>query len=505
MPEINEFLKELNISIQSIEENIQTISITFDGTSNHVNKLIELDLEKYFSYYHKSLIIAIKSLNDQELAENILEYPYTEKLDINKYNTKDSKIRFKIIIDKKILNNSLQIDLQHFHVTTHFNIDNFEKKITSLSLNYKEMENLFFDEKKKNLIIFLEETTLFFENEWVIFLDKNSINEIKLTEYAIDNRNVINIQRKNSSWLENKTQYLIPNYFYFENIEKIPLSLKTKIYNLLLHLSLLFICNSYEIENETKKFIFYGDKRSVVFVFEEDPIDIEKVTELYELYVWAYSKGNNTDKLSILRNTIVHYYPNHIQNPKIKDLLEKTYEIRKSVSTNFDIYLNENIEKYFKQKNIINESVTDYTKRVSDQIENLMDYINKMLTTGLTFVAVGFVGYVLKVDDFKNLLGYILFIYLFYLIVSLILSLHYSEKKVEIIEDEYNEKINLFLEMFGEDVPKSDTKEKYNKMFKNYYSKIKFLTLFLIIIFIGLILYLSLSKHIDEFLTILNM
>lgn len=243
------------------------------------------------------------------------------------------------------------------------------------------------------------------------------------------------------------------------------------------------------MESGVTIFSFIGDNRNINFIFNNMKNDEHSIIELFELYSWVYSEGNNADKFKIVRNTIAHYFLGMKKERSLSELLGKLSDIKKTISTNYNMYLNNNIEEYFKQKNKINDYITDYSKKASLQIDSLVDNLNKILTTTVGVVVIALIGYTLRASD---LLVFVFLIYLGFLIISIWLSLIYSKRKMDLIEKEYLEIKNSFKEIFNNDFPPDDIKTDYQKMFNEYYKKLKYLIIILIIITFFILLLLIL-------------
>jgi hypothetical protein len=102
----------------------------------------------------------------------------------------------------------------------------------------------------------------------------------------------------------------------------------------------------------------YRDSTSIQFIFEgynsyiiENP-KLEQLREisdtLYTIYQWTFSDSNASSKLGILRNLVSLSNTKNIEKCFTKNLL-------KSIFSNYQVYMKENVKQYFEIKNKVTE------------------------------------------------------------------------------------------------------------------------------------------------------
>lgn len=109
---------------------------------------------------------------------------------------------------------------------------------------------------------------------------------------------------------------------------------------------LKLFCSKYR-ESNNIKFIFEGYNSCVI----ENPTD-ENLTNvfdtLYTIYQWIFSDSNKSSKLGILRNLVSLSNTKHLEKCFHKNLL-------KSLFSNYQVYMKENVKQYFEIKNKVTE------------------------------------------------------------------------------------------------------------------------------------------------------
>lgn len=120
---------------------------------------------------------------------------------------------------------------------------------------------------------------------------------------------------------------------------------------------LKLFCSKYR-ESADVQFIFEGYNSSVIENPSEE--DLEAVSDtLYTVYQWVFSDSNISSKLGILRNLI------SLSNSKdLKACF--SHNLLKSLFSNYQVYMKENVKQYFEIKNKVTEFMFDLLNKSFD-------------------------------------------------------------------------------------------------------------------------------------------
>jgi hypothetical protein len=97
----------------------------------------------------------------------------------------------------------------------------------------------------------------------------------------------------------------------------------------------------------------------------------DSLPELYKLYEWAYSGGNVSDKIGIVRNLISLYAKNSI--------LKVEEGVFSAARSNYEIYLKENIGRYLEIKNNIANKLLEMSQNCTKSIETFGAYFKQSI------------------------------------------------------------------------------------------------------------------------------
>lgn len=129
-------------------------------------------------------------------------------------------------------------------------------------------------------------------------------------------------------------------------------------------LSISYISSISSIDSECLKCTING-QRNVSFKYDID--DIENNGVLYNIYDWIYTDGNPVDKSIIARNIISLHC-------KYSSLLDVDPRTLISITSNYEIYLKENVSKYLEAKTKVSEFISDIGAKLGD---NALELFNR--------------------------------------------------------------------------------------------------------------------------------
>ena len=122
-------------------------------------------------------------------------------------------------------------------------------------------------------------------------------------------------------------------------------------------LSVAYISSVSSIENEVLKCIING-QRNLSYNYDLDIIHDNEI--LYKMYEWIYTDGNPVDKVIIARNVISLHC-------KYSDLLVVDAKTFLSITSNYSLYLKDNVSKYLDAKTKVSEYISDIGTKIGDK------------------------------------------------------------------------------------------------------------------------------------------
>jgi len=109
----------------------------------------------------------------------------------------------------------------------------------------------------------------------------------------------------------------------------------------------------------------------------------------------VYSE-KSPDRISILRNLTSIFLCEECNASYYELLLIKSKSIYKSVLENFELYFKENVKQYFTERSKVKETITNRYKDIANEINSIIDTMNKNLITTIGLVLGAIVGYIAK-------------------------------------------------------------------------------------------------------------
>lgn len=452
---LNKFLNCINWSnIDDLNFKEDKNSLVYTKKCNKVEakNIIDYDFEELFSVFDSSLRIIFNHIDEPK--------PFTISSNFNKKCA--NEYIEEMFIAHEIINVELNINKDSlkdkifdsefkdkFNIKLFFTDKTFLKYITPLS--YRNLENEIYSQIQKTIIIIFNKRVLLYNN-LVLIIGGTTIKQLKEYIKTKFNSNlntdvyekIIQMRNEQCNWID-CTEWLCPEYLYFDfSVDKFDYDCEFKQYFLSRTVNLIipFISNYTNQENE-QIFSYINGYKKIKIQYSDDitTYDNKMVYFLFKQYSWAY-EGDNSDKLSMLRNLMTIFLCEECENSYYQLLLNSSEEIYKSVKNNFDIYLKNNVKEYFTETHQVREMVSKKLKEISDEINDLIGNMNKnfLATIGVILgVAIGYLTkgniYILKISA----MAYGVFIFL-----NACLTIPYYKKRVDDIQSDYKEHIEMF-------------------------------------------------------------
>lgn len=438
------------------EENKEIFSVKFDPNSQLMQEINYSSLSEMKKNFQGCLNIYISDTNNDEI--NILDYLKDENdFEVGLNEFKDRIIEYRLILNKD--------KFVEYKVGTYkrCNIIFFVYKSTLISYLEKDfciLEKDLFHEKEKNIFILFNEKIYIKNNFYMIIDFKKTLENDKLSDYCsediLDMNNIIDTRNELCNWI-NGSKYLTPKHIYidFKDIEFIfDKELSQCICKITTNLIIAYISNfTGEISGRYRS-IINGTKRIEIY-YDLENIDYEIIyyDKLFLTYQWIYN-NSTSDKINICRNVISILVTAKCQGSVYRTILVNSDWLLQSINDNFDIFLRENIQSYFKEKNILIEQIKKDMEEVTNQISDLTKLSNTNIVSLLGTLIAAVVGYIAKGD--VSLIKILGVLYIGYLNVNSLFSLpiviikgHQSKINFKIRQDiyikSYNEDNELIL------------------------------------------------------------
>lgn len=185
-------------------------------------------------------------------------------------------------------------------------------------------------------------------------------------------------------------------------------------------------------------------------------IDVSSATDFFEIFEWTYTDGNIVDKIGISRNIIsIHVVDD--------DLFRLKAGCIESITSNYIIYLKDNLKQYVEVKNKLSDQIQKTSEKAAEVVKSINAYLRASIFSVYSFVFTVFlVRTIGKADQgpiFSNA-TYSIFI-LFVLVSVLILIYALSETNAEIrrFKNMYDSFRGRYTDLI--------TKEDLNRIFSN--------------------------------------
>ncbi|GAA0061749.1 hypothetical protein [Clostridium sp. CTA-1] len=403
----------------------------------------------------------------------------------------EENINFKLIIDKTSFIKEKIGDLN-------CNIIFFIKCITFLNLinkDFREMEKLLFTENEKNVFI-LGDCDEFFFNEFYLVTNierknfKDEINEFIDKKCSLNTAEIIRKRNELCNWVDG-THFLSPELLYvnFDNNNFIySYEFKQIIVKKSMDLIIPFIANFTGKVDGIFTSIINGKKRiEIEYKVNKKIYKLKSYKELYELYRWIYEQAI-FDKINICRNVISILvsakYNSKCPKCMYQIVLENIEWMVKSVKDNFNDYLKNNIDEYFKQKQTLIKDIKANINSINEVIESLTKLITSNFLSLIGTVVAGIIALLIKGD--YSLATLLILIYRWYININFIYVIPNLLVKLFRINTDYTDMRNIYNNNYISDsfIEKNDKRRIWNNIIFGIY----FLVTIVIIVAVNLVL-----------------
>lgn len=453
--------------------------------NNKINQIncYENTINMEFSYFTglENILSFEKMKNLNELYPNVLSIykckSAVEEIDINDFLTDKEEYEEEIVGDDfkeckfklSISNNELVkciIEMNSEHNTlVYFDKNSFLNELKIEPQYYRKLEQKIFS-SNKNIIIIIDSDMLLYNDFCIIIgLNRGNLHE-EIKKFVDGNKSlkkeICELRNISCSWVDS-TKYLNPNhtFFYRDNIEfSVDEEIICEFMKITVNLAMLSICNfSGEIE-DTFKSIINGNKRIEIIYNGNINYDYSNARNIYTIYNWIYDIPS-IDKLNICRNVISALIVAKCQGNSLITILENSESLLNSLNDNFENYTQENINKFFEERNNNKKALLADIKEITDQTESIIKLIVNNMTSLIAVSIAGVVVYIAKSSFLVvKILG---ILYVLQLDLSLLLSIPINIFKYNNTANNFKNIKEQYEELYFKDKDISIYDEKMNK------------------------------------------
>ncbi|RTR28527.1 hypothetical protein [Shewanella atlantica] len=199
------------------------------------------------------------------------------------------------------------------------------------------------------------------------------------------------------------------------------------------------ICTDFDVESKT--FLFSGYKDLEV-KFEHIVNDDEQKDILQTVYQWVYSGQEESAKLGILSNVISLFSTRG--ETKLFD-----QNLKRTIFSNYKIYLKENVERYIEVKNKVSEFVFELSNKIVEYTDSFRGEVKKSVFAvyGFFFMSIVFTGidkgkvnniFTLEVSSLTILFLVAAIFYIYVSRTELIKKVEFAEEQLKDLEKRYS-------------------------------------------------------------------
>lgn len=316
-----------------------------------------------------------------------------------------------VTIKKKYLNKNEKFENFYFFSS----YSHFKEKFGNVYKSFEWQNN----SKKVYVFCFCMDKKIEYLNDFIHVLPFNKFSSINEEEIQFEALKKFNVFKEHN---ENKTITSIFNY----PLTWIDSKGKSPLFFLNHSLNLFFESISNDI-SDTNRVLIKGYKN---IYFEKDLMEDfdeenqEGVIFTFKLINFLIDEDKFYDKLLIIRNNITLYLNT---NSSIKDYLDKIKEIYKTVSHNFDLYIQNEVKVFLEQKNALLHEFISVSKQLGD-ITN--DLSNQLRNVGVSLLGTVFIGIVPDINSALSTysINLILLSYSLFFIINIVITFSHSKQ-----------------------------------------------------------------------------
>ncbi len=430
-----------------------------------ISKLMSYSYEKIFDslydtfyivFRNEKLLQTSKAIEKDFIKEDLLEY-IEEAIKFYDY------VDVELSIDKKkyYFNYSRLGDaIINFEFFPFIYSANFISWIEKF--DFKKLEEDIFKINKQTIFLINDcEDSIY--NSRILIADSNiDINIIEKFKRGFNperDKEIAKWRYEHVNWL-NGTEWLNPDCFYFDFMEKdINIQIKNYFFKNIVNMTIPYISNYVTYRAESSFVKINGQKDIRINIKELNSYEQLHVNYLFQLYQWAYT-GENSDKLSIIRNIITILLCEDCGNDYYTSLLLKSGDIYKTSINNFDTYLKENVDRFFSARQKFLDLIEKKSNEISGQISDTVNNLNKTLVTFLGTIFTSIISVMQEVN--QGLIKFLLISFIGYVIIYGFYYLSYAKIRVNHIKKYYKEDVEKVVDnLLKIDMSESEESKKY--------------------------------------------
>lgn len=314
----------------------------------------------------------------------------------------------KVHFDETIEANGFELNLKinKTQLDSKISIYSFEKFTDYLTrLNFKSTFSLFSLYIKDGINFDVFDAITPFGSDRINFYPHDNFPE-KFTKCKIDVKTILTAFTENSV-IHGHMFQIIPNDFQLNN-EPDSALLKEYFADACVALSMLYLASNSELVGNN--FIYRLNGYKTIKGTTENIQHLKNKSEfIYKIYSWAYEDGKSIDKLGLVRNVLSLHTDN-------SGAIEFSESIWSAIQSNYQIYLQNNIQSYLDVKNKITEFVIEAASKTYSFSDLFLESFKNNIFVLLTFLITVVLINGLKESGIKDIFS------LVYVVVVLILS-----------------------------------------------------------------------------------
>lgn len=466
------------------EETDDIFSISFNYNKKLTSFIEYSYLSKLKNMFSECMNLYISSSINNEI--DIFEFLEDEdELEDELRSIRINSSKFKLILNKEAFIKKKFGTLKNSNLIFFVNESSVLKY---LDKDIYELENKIFNKDKKNTFV-LGNSKTFLKNDYLMISNMQRENfAIEISDFDesppnINTKKIISIRNELCNWI-NGTKWLCPDYIYFD-FKNSNFIFSQKLRNMLLkycvNISTAFIANYTNVDEQTGMLFsnINGSKKITVEYKNDVEYDIEMVKYIFQQYKWVY-ESNNSDKIGILRNTISMFLCDECKYSCYELMINKAADIYYSTCKTFDNYLNGKVKEYFEEQHKFREMLSNKCKDITNEIESIIETMNKNFLTSIGVILAGAIGYVAKSNIY--ILKVSIILYGLFMLANAIFYIPFYKLKVDEIISDYSEHVKTFKKFLGEKgIPDDKRIINIKKKFQIYWKRLIWINILLVL------------------------
>ncbi|MEG1256374.1 hypothetical protein [Clostridium sp.] len=413
--------------------------------------------------------------NEEELQEEINDMNLNETLVTITFN--------KIKYIRSTLNIPDNINLI-FVVQEKFLVELLKNSVQSL-------ENIMFSFSKKTVIV-LADSDIDESNEFYNIIGFNKLrNKIYSIEssYVRNTKRVIDIRNEYCNWITS-TEYITPDELYINFASgEIITPIEQRICKITVDSCIAFLANfTGTIHDEFVSIINGTKKIKIEYDLLIEDYTRESYENIYNIYKWVYHEYS-PNKIYICRNVISILISAKCQGSVYKTILNNSDWILESIKSNYETFLTENVNDFFKQKTALAEQIREKVENIHFQINDITKVLVNNFTSliGISITAV--LGYISKGN--LGLVKILALLYLIYIDFSASFSLPLVFIRYSQVKNDFNKKENDYVKTYIEDEFTRNIEKRFSSNKKIFWWYFVLIIISIIILNIAIITFIA--------------